>query len=222
IGRSVAAGRRDAGVRGAGCGEDSGGGEPGQELRAERAAPARHLRAARLEGVDGLVGLERPALRHVAVADRSSLPFEVALERLGKQKSREPEAGAARGTGGGVWPPPGGQPPPGPRPARPRRGGSPGERGRPRVRRGGPRRGGGGGGRGRGSGGRSRGRGESGGGSVAEVLTTSRSPARRKLGSSSKRVWTIAPAPRLAIISRTRSRRRPRASGGSCASRRAG
>src|SRR5262249_59127054 len=52
---------------------------------------------------------QRPGLWHVAVADRSSLPFEVALERLGKQKSREPEAVAARVPGEDVCPPFGGQ-----------------------------------------------------------------------------------------------------------------
>ena len=51
------------------------------ELRRERPAGARHLRAARLEGEDGLVGVERPRLGDVAVPDRPPVAAKVVLER---------------------------------------------------------------------------------------------------------------------------------------------
>ena len=55
-------------------------------------------------------------------------------------------------------------------------------------------------------------------GSVAEVLTTSTSPARSSAGSSVNRWWRTVPAARSPTSRRTPSRVSPRASGGSCAS----
>jgi hypothetical protein len=62
--------------------ENSARDEFGHEIGGEGPAGARHLRAARLEGEDRLVGVERQWLPDVAVADRAAVLAQVRLERF--------------------------------------------------------------------------------------------------------------------------------------------
>ena len=57
-------------------------------------AGARHLGAAGLDRVDVLIRRERPAPRHVAVADRLPVLFEVGLERQREVETRQPQPDA--------------------------------------------------------------------------------------------------------------------------------
>ena len=73
VGQLVGLERGHAGVQHDGRDADALGHEPGDHLGRERAAGAGHLGAARLGGVDVLVGAERPRPLDVAVADRPAV-----------------------------------------------------------------------------------------------------------------------------------------------------
>ena len=183
--------RRDAGVQRDRGDEHAAGDEPRDQLRRERPAGARHLGAAGLERVDVLVGRERPAARHVAVADRLPVLREVGLERPRQVEPGEPEPDA--GVGGedprrrrrreASSRSPASTPPNGASPRRSstiqKRSGSRSRRGRrePQLE----------------LGRRPRASPARAAGSVAEVLTTSRSPGARNCGRSRKRPWTMLP-----------------------------
>ena len=173
----------------------------GHHLGGEGPGGARHLGAARLEREDRLVGVERPLGRDVPVADRAAVAVQVLLEGRAELEPGEGQPIAAGEPGEQVGVRAGGQ-------LDSRSGGRRPER-RPVV----------------GAelddpasvasgvesrsstarpascAGRAAGR-------VAEVLTTSRSPARRKLGRSRKRAWTSEPSWRSATSIATSSRPR--------------
>ena len=65
------------------------------ELRREGAAGARHFRATRLQGKHGLVRVERPPARDVAVADGPAVPEQVVLKRLVELESCDGQSFAA-------------------------------------------------------------------------------------------------------------------------------
>ena len=68
----------------------------------ERAPGAGHLGAAGLGGVDGLVGGQRPASRHVAVADRVPVLGEVGRDRPAAGRVARPRAAERRTRRGSV------------------------------------------------------------------------------------------------------------------------
>ena len=76
--------------------EHAAGGERRDQLGRERPAGARHLGAAGLGGEHGLVGVERPLARDVAVADRVAVLGEELAQRVGPRDpashSRAPPA----------------------------------------------------------------------------------------------------------------------------------
>ena len=191
--------------------------EPGDQLRRERASGARHLRAAGLVRVHVLVRGERPRTPHVAVADRRSRARRgtrrVAAEApsapargahphaaRGSSRTRRPAGRVAR------------------RPPERRRAGRPSAARRSRtdpdlaplagVERWSP------------STEPSARLARKAAGSVADVLTTSRSPGSTNSGSWRKPLWTTSP-PSRETSRRTSSRARPRASAGASASSRA-
>ena len=73
---------------------DALGHQPGQDLGGEGPAGARHLGRAGLGGVDVLVGGDRPAALHVAVADGAPVAGQVGVQRLGRFDAADPEAHA--------------------------------------------------------------------------------------------------------------------------------
>ena len=185
---------------------------PSTSCARERAPGARHLRAAglRWRRSSGSRASGR-GCGIVAVADRravarrgspSSAVGQVELRRSTAAAGRDRARAASRA------------PPPGSAsvsPARPPRTRSPSRRSSTTQRSGSPR--------GRGevqvaAGRRRRGARAAPAGSVAEALTTSRSPARRWSGRSRKPACASAAVRGRATISRTSSRARPRASGG--------
>ena len=75
-----------------GADADALGHEPGDDLGRERPAGARHLGAARLGGVDVLVGAQRPRSLDVAVADRPAVDGQPGQRPLGQAEPGDPQA----------------------------------------------------------------------------------------------------------------------------------
>ena len=194
--------------------EDAARDELRHELGRERPAGARHLGAAGLEREDGLVGVERPRLGDVAVADRPPVAAQVVLAAARRARgARRPVARCRRNArASSAWAPPGEVEPSTRRAAAGWRAGRASaarraqvavarRRREPELHR------------------RSPSRAVERRGSVAEVLTTSRSPAReepRQLAEAGVDERAIVRASRRAA--RRRRGRSPRTSGGSCAS----
>ena len=200
--------RRHAGVQHERRDADPPSDQVGDQLGGEGARRARHLDAAGLAREHGLVGLDRPFARHVAVADRTAVRVEevehrrVVVEGRGgePQPLRVGESGvqlhasepeqvdarparrrpAARSCPSVGWRTSTRSTPPGSSPEKCTTTGSPSGR-----------------------------RASTAAGTVAEVFTTTRSPGRRNSPSASKRACTGAASPSL-TSSRTWSRRRPR------------
>ena len=80
---------------------DAFGHQAGQHLGGERPTGAGHLGRARLGGVHVLVGRDRIAAPHVAVADGAAVAGQVAVQRFGRVDLRDPQPHAVpAGTGG--------------------------------------------------------------------------------------------------------------------------
>ena len=226
-GRLAALERRHAGVQDDRRDADAAGDQRASiTLGREGPARARHLGAAGLGGVHGLVVGERAQARRRSRRDRPPVRGRGRPSSgAGGGERRPPTAGAAGEVGRDQRRPPA---PPGSgervSPARPpsdsgarlacaarrRRTRPPSVRARPRrepASRGGARRAR-----------RRRASTGSAAGSVAEVLTTSRSPAREEVGQVAEARVLDGLVARRATSSRTSSRCRPRASGGSPAS----
>ena len=107
--RLVALGRGEARVQRHGRDQHATRDQLRHKLRRERPAGARHLRASRLEGEDGLVGVERPRFGDVAVPDRPPVAAKVVVERSVALDACDGESVAAGETreSSSAWAPPG-------------------------------------------------------------------------------------------------------------------